>query len=127
MKVYGLCPSPYLYALALSCDAMSKMKKFGLEFITDADIFFFFEKGMRGETLYIWERNSKIKNKHLKSYNPKQELKHVLYLDTDNLNGYAMSKFLLSGEFKWIDPKNFDSNKCSTKISKCFTLEFDKK
>lgn len=121
MKVYGLCPSPYLYALALSY-AMPKMKKFGLEFITDADIFFFFEKGMRGETLYISERNSKIKNKHLKSYNPKQELKHVLYLDTDNLNGYAISKFLLSGEFKWIDPKNFDSNKYGSNSPNCLLI-----
>ena len=41
----------------------------------------------------------------LKSYNPKQESKHIIYLDTNNLYGYAMSKFFATSGFKWIDHK----------------------
>ena len=42
----------------------------------------------------------------LKSYELKQESKHNIYLQTNNL--YAVFKFLSAGGFKWIDPKTFD-------------------
>ena len=41
--------------------------------------------------LFISNRYSKSSNKYLKSYDPKQEPKHVIYLDLKNLYGYAMS------------------------------------
>ena len=36
-----------------------------------------------------------------------------------------MPKFFLSGWFKWIDPKEFDSNKYSNNSSKNSVLEVD--
>lgn len=36
-----------------------------------------------------------------------------------------MSKFLLTGGFKWIDPNKFDSNKYSSNSSKGCALKFD--
>ena len=48
---------------------------------------------------------SKVSNKYLKSYDPKQKPKYIKYLDTNNLYGYAMSKFLQASGFKWLDPK----------------------
>ena len=36
-----------------------------------------------------------------------------------------MSKFFPTSAFKWIDPKNFDSNKCSNNRSKGCALEVD--
>ena len=83
-------------ASGLSWDAMLKMAKIKLELITDPDTYIFFEKGTRGGVSYISNRYSKAKNKHLKSYDPRQETKHIIYLDTTNLYGYAMSKFLRS-------------------------------
>ena len=47
----------------------------------------------------------------MKIYDPKQESKHIIYLDTNNLNDYAMSKFLPISWFTWIDPKEFEINK----------------
>ena len=64
----------------------------------------FFEKGTKDGIFFISNRYSKVNNKCLKSYGPKQESEHVIYLDTNNLYGYA------SG-FKWIDPKGFDVNR----------------
>ena len=46
----------------------------------------------------------------MKSYDPKQESKHILYLDIKNVYGYAMSMFPLIGGIKWIDAKEFDMN-----------------
>ena len=34
---------------------------------------------MRGEVSYISNRYSKASNKYLKSYDPKQESKHIIY------------------------------------------------
>ena len=36
-----------------------------------------------------------------------------------------MLKFLTTGGFKWIDPKEFDSNKCNNNSSKSCVLEVD--
>ena len=73
----------------------------------------------------VSNRHSKANNKYLKSYNPKQESKHIIYLDANNLHGYAMSKFLPTNVFKWIDPKEFDLNKCSSNSLKGCVLKVD--
>ena len=89
----------------LSCDVMLKMTNIKLELITDPDMHIFFENRTRGGISYISNRYIKAKKKYLKSYDPKQESKHITYLDENNLYGYAMSKFLPTGGFRWIDPK----------------------
>ena len=71
-KNYGLCPSRYLSAPALSWDALANMTKNQLEIITDLDMYISFEKGMRGGVSYIFNRYSEANNKYLKSYNQKQ-------------------------------------------------------
>ena len=59
----------------------------------------------------------------MKSYDPKQEPKQI-YSDANNLYGYAMfNKFLPASGFKWIHPKGFDLNKCTSNSSKGCVLE----
>ena len=90
---------------------MLKMTKFELELIPDFDMCMFFEKSTRGGISYISNRYSKSNIKYVKSYDPKEEAKHIIYLDANNLYGYVMSKFLSTSEFKWIDLKEFDLNR----------------
>ena len=45
LKTYGLCPSHYLSAPALSWNGMLDMTKVELELIPDPDMYLFFEKG----------------------------------------------------------------------------------
>ena len=96
-----------------------------LELISDPHMCVFFEKGTRGAISYISNRYGKVNNKYLKSYDPKQESKHIIYLDTNNLYGYAISKFLPTTEFKWIDPKEFDLNKYTSISYNGLILEVD--
>ena len=96
---------------------MLKMTKIKLELIPDPDTYIFFEKGTRGGISYMSNRYSKANNRYLKSYDPKQESKHITHLDTKNLYGYAMYKFLPTSGFKWIDDLNkYTSN--SSKVQK---------
>ena len=102
LKNYGLSPSYYLTAPVLSWDAILNMTRTGLEVIQVPDMYMFFEKGTRGGVSYIYNRYSKTNNKYLKSYDPIQKSKHIIYLGANNLYGYAVSKFLPTSGIKWI-------------------------
>ena len=94
LKNYGLCPSHYLSASALSWDTMLNMTKVELKLISVSDMYIFFEKGTKGGFSYISQKYSKPSNTYLKSYDSKQESKHIISLDVNNLYGYVMSKFI---------------------------------
>ena len=79
---------------------MLKMIKIELELIPDPDMYIFLEKGTRGGISYKSNRYSKANSNYLKHYDPNKELKHIIYLDANNLYGYAMSKFLPTSGFK---------------------------
>ena len=55
----------------------------------------------------------------------KNQSMYIIYLDTNNLNGYAMSRFLPTSGFKQIDPEEFDLNKYSSNSSKGCVLKVD--
>ena len=69
--------SPYLSVSALSWDAMLKMIKVELELISDEEMYLFFEKGIREGVSNISKRYGKASDKYSKSYDPKQEAKHI--------------------------------------------------
>ena len=79
---------------------MLNIKKVELDLVLDPDMYLFFEKGMRGRDPYISKRYSNANNKYLKSYDPKQESRHIIYLDPNNLYGYPISKFLPTSRFR---------------------------
>ena len=99
------------------CTRVLNMEKNQFELILEAEKYLMFEKSMGEGVSDIYKRYSNASNKYLKSYDPKQVSKHI-YLDADNLCFYGMSKFLPASWFKWIDPKNNDSNKYSSNSSK---------
>ena len=124
IKKSWIMSKSFLSALALSWNAMLNITKVEHELISGADMYLFFEKGMTGG---ISKKYSKGNDKYLKSYNPKQEAKHIIYLDANNLYGYAISKFLPTSGFKWIDPKEFTLNKYTSSSTKGFVLKVDLK
>ena len=62
---------------------------------------------------------------YFKSYDPKQESKHITYLDANNLYGYTMPKFLPANGFRLIDPKELDLNKYTSNSSNGCVLQAD--
>ena len=58
---------------------MLNTTKLELKLIPDPDMYIFFERGMTGGVSYISNRYSKANNKYLKSCDPKQESKHIIY------------------------------------------------
>ena len=43
--------------------------------------------------------------KYTKEYDEKAPSKYIMYLDTNNLHGWAMSQYLPTGNFKWMTDK----------------------
>ena len=65
---------------------MPHITKVKLQLISNSDMYIFFEKDMREGVSYISNRYSKANNKHLKSYNSKQESKHIICIAMQCLN-----------------------------------------
>ena len=107
-KNYGLDPPHYFTSPGLSWDAMLKMAGIKLELMSDVDMFQFIEKGMRGGISYIANRYGKANNKYMKEYDNKAPSKYLMYLDANNLYGWAMSQYLPTGGFQWLKDEEID-------------------
>ena len=94
------------------------------ELIPYPDMYLFFERSIRDGVSYISKRYSKANN-NLKFYDPKQDSKHIIYVDANNVYSYAMSKFLSTNGFVWIDPKEFEYKKYTSNSSKGCVLKVD--
>ena len=90
LEYYKLDPCHYFTSPRLSWDAMLKMTDIKLDLMTDIDMFQFIEKGMRGGISYIANRYGKANNTYMKTYNEKAPSKYIMYLDANNLYGWAM-------------------------------------
>ena len=107
---YGLDPPHYVTSPGLAWKAMLKMTKISLELITDIDMLLFIEKGMRGGISYLAHRHAEANNKYMKNYDLDRESSYIMYLDANNLYGWAMSKPLPYGNFKWAEPKFYPNS-----------------
>ena len=108
LQYYKLDSCHYFTSPGLSWDAMLKMTDIKLELMIDIDMFQFIEKGMRGGTSYIANRYGKANNRYMKTYDEKAPSKYIMYLDANNLYGWAMSQYLPTGGFKWMTKNHID-------------------
>ena len=108
LEYYKLDPCHFFTSPGLSWDAMLKMTDIKLELMTDIDMFQFIEKGLRGGISYIANRYGKANNKYMKDYNENKPSKYIMYLDANNLYGWAMSQYLPTGGFQWMKQEHID-------------------
>ncbi|XP_063218528.1 uncharacterized protein LOC134528792 [Bacillus rossius redtenbacheri] len=103
LDTYGLDCSHYVSSPGFTFDAMLKQTQVRLELITDYDMYMFIEAGIRGGVAQVVKRHCKANNVCLtRTYDPSQSSKHILYLDANNLYGWAMSLPLPVRSFRWV-------------------------
>ena len=127
-QYYKLVPCHYFTSPGLSWDAMLKMTGIKLELMTDVDMFQFIEKGLRGGISYIANRHVEANNEHMSGYNPQKPSKYIMYLDANNLYGWAMSQYLPTGGFRWMTEKQIQKVNmaaCAEDRKKGMILEVD--
>ena len=102
-KQYGLDPAHYYTSPGLSWDAPLKKTGVELEMLTDYDQHLLIEKGLRGGISMASKRHARANNPLVEGYDPWQPSSHILYLDANNLYGWAMSQYVPTGGFRWVD------------------------
>ena len=130
---YGLDPCHYFSSPGLSWDAIVKMTGVELEHIDDIDMHLFIEKGMRSGISYIANRHSKANNKYMENYdsskcNSIKESVFIMYLDANDLYGWAMTQYLPYNGFKLLSKKEideFDLNLVKENSTTGYILEVD--
>ena len=109
MDNYGLDPAHYYTSPGLAWDAMLKITKINLELLNDVDMLLMIEKGIRGGISIISNRYGKANNKYMAEFNDKEPSKYLMYLDANNLYGWAMSEKLPIHSFKWMTEKEIQN------------------
>ena len=109
LKNYGLDPVYYYTAPGLAWDAMLKITKINLELLSDVDMLLMVEKGIRGGISIISNRYGKANNKYMKDFNKLELIKFLIYLDANNLYGWAMSQKLPTHNFKWMTNQEIEN------------------
>ena len=64
----------------------------------------------------------------MSGYNPDEPNKYIMYLDANNLYGWAMSQYLPTGGFRWLTDKQIQKlniNVCREDRKKGMILEVD--
>lgn len=97
---YQLDPAYYITAPSLSWDAMLLYTDVKLELINDLEIYSLLEKGIRGGLAQCSLRHAKANNKYLPDYDVSQKSTYLIYLDCNNLYGYAMTMKMPISEFR---------------------------
>ena len=103
MGQYSLDPAHYYTSPGLSWDALLKKTGVELELLTDYDQHLFIEKGLRGGISMVSKRYARANNHLIEGYDSSKPNTHILYLDANNLYGWAMSQPLPTGGFQWVD------------------------
>ena len=126
MSNYGLDPAHSFTISGLAWQATLKMSDVQLDLFTDIDMHLFIERGIRGRVATITHRYAKANNQYLDNYDPSKEKELIIYLDANNLYGWAMSQPLAIGNFIWMNStEDFDVMSIPNDGPQGYILEVD--
>ncbi|XP_047985628.1 uncharacterized protein LOC125226449 [Leguminivora glycinivorella] len=111
LKHYNLDPAYYVSAPNLSWDAMLLFTDVKLQLIHDLEVYQMIERGIRGGLAQCSLRNSKANNKYTPDFDTSRPTSYLMYLDCNNLYGYAMRQKLPVSDFEFLTldrVRNFD-------------------
>ena len=103
MATYGLDPAHYYTLPGYSWEALLKFTRVSLELLTDSNTYLFIEKGLRGGISMVSHRHATANNPQMEDFNPSQPTSYLMYLDSNNLYGWAMSQPMPTGGFEWVN------------------------
>ena len=108
VRNYQLDPAYYVSSPQLSWDAMLLFTKCELELIADPEMFLMLDQGLRGGVSMITHRFARANNPEMGDlYDPELPLSYIVYLDANNLYGWAMSQPLPITGVKWLKEREW--------------------
>ena len=109
LQKYKLDPAHFMTAPSLSWSACLKKTKVKLELLTDPDMSMFIDKSLLGGISAVLNPYARANNPQCPDYNPELPLNTIMYVDANNLYGWAMSLFLPTGGFEWVEVTDKDN------------------
>ena len=117
IEIYVHDPSYFLSASGLAWQACLKNTEVELELLTSTGMLLMVEKGIRGGISHALHRYAKANNKYMKNYDENIKSLCLIYLDGNNLHGWAMSQKLPVNDFEWV--------KKLSKFEECFIKSYE--
>ena len=103
LEFYKLDPLHYYTMPGLARDASLRMSRVNLELITDENMSNFIENNIRGGISMISTCHVQANNPSFPAtYDSNLPNQNLIYLDANNLYGWAMSQFLLTHGFRFL-------------------------
>ena len=121
IEIYKPYPAHYLSAPGLVGQACLKMTKVELKLLTDIDMLLMVEKGTRSGICQAIHRYAKANNKYMKTYDRDIISSYLMYLDANNLYGWALSQTLPVNGSKWVEKSRL------SRFNEIFIKNYDEK
>ena len=86
--------------LGMAWDSALKLTNVKLELFNNEEMYTFIERSIRGGISQISKRFAKANNSRCKEYDPLKPITHLIYLDANNLYGWALSQRLPTHDFR---------------------------
>ena len=103
LEVYQLDLAHFLSLPGLAWQGCLKKTNIKLELLTDYDMLWMVEEGIRGGICHSIHTYAKANNEYINNYDENEESSYIQYLDANNFYGWAMSQKLPVNNFKWIE------------------------
>jgi len=115
LEKYRLDPCYYLSTPGFSWGAAMRFTEVELELFTHVNKHNFIMSGIRGGLSYIARRHSVANNKYIPdTFDPSRPSTYLMYLDANNLYGWAMIQKLPHSNFRWLTKKEIGMFDVST-------------
>jgi hypothetical protein len=108
-ETYRLDPCHFLSIPGLAWAAALKETKVELDLFQDSESYQFFEFGIRGGMCGVNKRYCKANNPQINDYNSHEPKTYLIYLDFNNLYGWAMNQLLPKSNFRWLNENQFEN------------------
>ena len=126
LRHYTLDPAHFYTSPGLAWRACLKCTGIKLELLNDPDMLLMFERGIRGGITQAVRKYALANNKYMGDrFIPNEDTTYLQYLDANNLYGWAMSKALPTGGFKWVDVNHNEISELATRTDKGYPLQVD--
>ena len=100
---YQLDPAYYMSAPQLAWSALLKFINNPIHLITDPEMYRMIQTNIRGGIVHASVRYARANNKLLGSlYDPTKPISYILYLDANNLYGWAMRLPMPDDKIEWL-------------------------
>ena len=120
MENYSLDCLHYYTSPGLSYDAALKMSGVCLDLIKDPNMYHMFELQTRGGISMVTKQFARANNPYIpKTFDKNKPRKYLMYLDANNLYGYAMSQPLPTGFMRFLDDEEIQNFQYDGRTERC--------